>query len=216
MSDRFHREPFKIESLFVNDHDRGMFHPTPIEGGFVRQEPRYLRAFVKSPDEIAYILTEDGDCILAIQRAPSVIVPMFVIRAEFRDKDGNLVGINQKGIDSGIRDRMRALFEAASVSGFDENKHPLLEPAQVEPYFEERFAGRSEPIYVMTVNRHPAQHHLIEPGVFFDNKDKGDALVIGVSGHAGIMVTEAGFEGLGLVIFTSRAVGATVRRPGGV
>lgn len=211
---KFARKPFRIESLYANDHITEPPRTTTIEGGFVRKDDTFP-LYAKDPDEYAFIIGEEGENILAIQKPRNVIVPMVVYRAEFVNASGEVVGINQEAIDGAIRDRMLALLDAAFSSRLDTFfAPPIVELAQVEDHFRELFAGSSAPLTVMTVNVVYSSAQLngyFEPGVVFDRKEF--AHVVCVNGHAGVKVTEAGSSRIGLASFASRIGCVRVRRP---
>lgn len=214
---KFARKPFTIESLFANDHITEPPRSTTVEGGFLRKEALFP-LYVKDPDEYAFIIGEEGENILAVRHPRNVIIPLVVYRAEFVNAAGEVIGINQPGIDAAIRDRMLALLDAAFVTRLDTLfAPPIVERAQVEDHFREVFAGSSAPLTILTVgiNYNSAQlNGYFEPGVVFDPRGpKEFAHVVCINGHAGIKVTEAGSSRIGLASFASRIGCVRVRRP---
>lgn len=214
---KFARKPFKVESLYANDHISEPPRSTTIEGGFVRKDDTFP-LYAKDPDEYAFIIGEEGENILAILKPRNVIIPLVVYRAEFMNAEGKVLGINQPGIDAAIRDRMLALLDAAFVCRLDTLfEPPIIELPQVEDHFREVFAGSSAPLTILTVgiNYNSAQvNGYFEPGVVFDPRGpKEFAHVVCVNGHAGIKVTEAGSRRIGLASFASRIGCVRIRRP---
>lgn len=98
------RQHSEWESLFVEDPCVRGEHELP--GGFVRADN--LMVYEKAPEEVVYVIGEEGENILAIQKAKKVILPI----ARYEGTPDY--------IQKAISERMEALIETAAIQCLDQ------------------------------------------------------------------------------------------------
>lgn len=175
---KFVRKPFKIESLFLREE--------------ISEDS--IPIYPKSLDERAFVISDEGDSILSIEKPRRVIVPVF--------------RVNQKDQDESIRERMWTLFDCPMC--FEDPPKPILTQEEVEPFFLKRFAGCQGRIFMFTTNPRGDLKETVEPGVGFG--PDGNATVIAVHETAGRFVVKPG-NLYGILLFESQVACVRVHRP---
>lgn len=80
--------------------------------------PNCLPIYEKDPGEAFYYVGEEGDCVYAVTRPRKVVIPLFEVRSDLVDADGNVLGQDLPVVRRILRERMEALLDAAALNLF--------------------------------------------------------------------------------------------------